>query len=135
VLFESGRAGIAAVELARDLAVEEDATVTVMSVAPQAPPLHGCAPSAHDYNATVRDTVATELAQAEALLRPIGSRGHCRILIEGEDEPLEEVVAREHFDLVLLPGRRRLLRAAGHPAASRLSACAATEVRIVEPGG
>jgi nucleotide-binding universal stress UspA family protein len=131
VLFEPGRAGIAAVEQARDLAVDNDATVTVVSVAPQAPALRGCAPSARDFNATVRDTVATELAQAEELLWPIGSRGRCRVLVEGEDAPLEELIARERFDLVLLPGRRRLLRGVGHPAAARLSACAATEVRIV----
>ena len=135
VLFESGRAGIAAVQLARDLALDEDATVTVVGVAPQAAPLRGCAPSARDYNATVRDTIATELEAAKELLRPIGSRGRCRILIEGEDEPLEELIARERFDLVLLPGRRRLLRGAGHPAAARLRASSATEVRIVDPGG
>ena len=133
MLFESGRAGVAAVELARDLAVDEDATVTVVSVAPQAPRLRGCAPSARDYNATVRDAVAGELEQAEELLWPIGTRGHCRILVEGEDDPLEELVTREQFDLVLLPGRRRLLRGVGHPAAARLRACAETEVRIVDP--
>lgn len=135
MLFEAGRGGVAAVELARELAQAQGGTVTVVSVAPQAPALRGCGPSGHDYNAAVRDTVATELEEAEELLWLIGSRGQCRILVEGEEEPLEELIAREGFDLVLLPGRRRLLRGVGHPAAARLSACGATEVRIVDPRG
>jgi nucleotide-binding universal stress UspA family protein len=135
VLFEAGRSGVAAVELAREMASRANALVTVVSVAPQAPPLRGCAPSARDYNATVRDTVAEELEQAEQLLWVIGDRAQCRLLVEGKDPPIEEVVSREGFDLVLLPGRRRLLRGVGHPAAGHLRANAATEVLIVDPEG
>ena len=134
VLFEPGRAGVAAVEQARELAARENTTVTVVSVAPQAPTPRGCAPSARDYNATVRDTVARELEQAAELLWAIGSRGRCQMLVEGTDPTLEELAAREPFDLILLPRRGRLLRAAGHPAAKSLSACGAAEVRIVDPG-
>ena len=135
VLFEPGRAGIAAVELARELAAETDATVTVVSVAPQAPMAWGCVPSARDYNATVRDSAAQELEAAGRLLWDLGPRARSRVLLEGTDPTFEELAARERFDLILLPRRRRLLRGAGHPAASRLSACGPARVRIVDRGG
>jgi nucleotide-binding universal stress UspA family protein len=132
VLFEAGRAGVAAVEQARELAEREGATVTVVSHAPQAPRMRGCVPSANDYNAAVRDSVARDLARAEELLWSIGSRADCRLLVEGVDPTLEELVWSERFDLVLLPARRRFLRALDHPAAPRLrSRARASEIRIV----
>jgi nucleotide-binding universal stress UspA family protein len=131
VLFEPGPAGVAAVELARDLALHGNATVTVVGIAPRAPKLH-CVGSARAYDDAVRDAVARELEQAEELLWPIGSRGECRLLTEGSDPPLQEFVARERFDLVLLPAHRRPLRSAKHPAADALRRSTAAEVRIVD---
>ena len=130
VVFEAGRAGVAAVELARELAERDGASVTVVSVAPKAPNLH-CVSSAAAYNDAVRDTVAQELEHAEELLWPIGSRGRCRLLVEGTDPSLDELVTREQFDLVLLPGHRRLLRSVKHPAAVGLRRLGA-EVRVVD---
>lgn len=132
VLFESGRAGLAAVELARDLAQYQQATVIVVSVAPRAPNMH-CVSSAAAYNDAVRDTVAHELEEADELLWGIGGRAECRLLVEGTDPPLDELVARERFDLVLLPARRRPLRSDKHPAAAALRRLGA-EVQIVGSG-
>jgi nucleotide-binding universal stress UspA family protein len=130
VVFERGRAGVAAVELARELAARSDASVTAVSIAPQAGTLRGCIPSAQPYNDAVLDDVAKELKQAEELLWPLGSRGECRLLVEGVDPALDEFVVAQHFDLVLLPARRRPLRSTKHPAAAALRRLGA-EVRVV----
>ena len=130
VLFEPGRAGVAAVELAREIAQSEQATVTVVAVAPQAPASRGCIISAADYNAAVRDAVAADLERVEEMLWCIGPRADCRALIERTDPSLEEYVTTEGFDLVLLPGHRRPLRSIKHPAAGAV-ARAGAEVRIV----
>lgn len=129
-MFEPGRAGVATVELARELAARGDATVTAVSVAPQAGTLRGCGPSARPYNDAVLDEVAKELEQAEELLWPLGSQADCRLLVEGVDPALGEFVAAQHFDLVLLPARRRPLRSTKHPAAAALRRLGA-EVRVV----
>jgi hypothetical protein len=134
VVFEPGRSGVAAVEAACGLATHDDTSVTAVSLAPQAPTLRGCGPSALSYNDTVRDEVAKELEQAEELLWPLGGRAECRLLVEGVDPRLEEFVAAQHFDLVLLPARRRPLRSTKHPAAAALMRLGA-EVRVVEAPG
>jgi nucleotide-binding universal stress UspA family protein len=131
VVFESGRSGVAAVEVARELATHDDSSVTAVTLAPQAPTLRGCVPSAQPYNDAVRDEVAKELEQAEELLWPLGSRAECRLLVEGVDPRLDEFVAVQHFDLVLLPARRRPLRSTKHPAAATLRRIGA-EVRVIE---
>lgn len=130
VLFEPGRAAVAAVELARDIAERQDATVMVVAIAPQAPATRGCIPSASDYNATVCDSVASDLERAEEMLWCIGARADCRLLIEGSDPPLAEYAIDQGFDLVLLPTHRRPLRASKHPAAAALIR-AGVEVEIV----
>jgi len=131
VLFEPGRSGEAAVELARDLASRDLGTVTVVGVAPRTPITRGCLPSARDYDATVCEAVASDLERAGDLLRAIGSRAESRLLVEGRDPSLEDLVSDGRFDLVLLPARRRLLRA-GHPVAARLRAIGRGDVRIVD---
>jgi hypothetical protein len=131
VVFEPGRAGVAAVEAARELATQEDSSVIAVSLAPQAGALRGCGPSARPYNDAVRDEVAKELEQAEELLWPLGGRAECRLLVEGVDPRLEEFVAAQHLDLILLPARRRPLRSTKHPAAAGLRRLGA-EVRVIE---
>jgi nucleotide-binding universal stress UspA family protein len=129
-VFERGRAGVATVELARELAASGDGSVTAVGIAPQAGTLRGCTPSARPYNDAVREEVAKELEQAEELLWPLGSRAECRLLVEGVDPALDEFVAAQHFDVVLLPARRRPLRSTKHPAAAALRRLGA-EVRVV----
>jgi hypothetical protein len=131
VVFEPGRAGVAAVAAARELATHEDSSVIAVSLAPQAGALRGCGPSARPYNEAVRDEVAKELEQAEEVLWPLGGRAECRLLIEGVDPRLEEFVAAQQIDLVLLPARRRPLRSTKHPAAAGLRRLGA-EVRVIE---
>jgi nucleotide-binding universal stress UspA family protein len=130
VVVEPGRAAVAAVELARKLSEQEGATVTVIAIAPKAPAMRGCGPSAAAFNAAVCDSAASDLERAEELLWSIGPRSESRLLVEGRDPPLEKFVAAERFDLVLLPARRRLLRVSKHPAAASV-ARTGTEVRIV----
>jgi nucleotide-binding universal stress UspA family protein len=132
VLFESGRAGTAAIDFARQLAVHDRSTVTVVTVVPQATmaPRCGCGPT--DLNAMVRDAAADELEQAQEQLYEIGDRAAFVPLIEGTDPPLHEFVAAAGFELIVLPARRRPLRSTKHPAAAALSRTGA-EVQIVDP--
>ncbi len=132
VLFEPGRAGAAAVTLARELAERDDATVTVLGVVPTAPSGSRCGNSATLYNLVVRDAVAQELDAARQPLAEIGARAAFTLLVDGTDPPLHEWVNRDGVDLVLLPARRRPLRSAKHPAAAALRRHTRAEVRIVE---
>lgn len=132
VLLEPGRAGEAAIDVARELADDGHSTVTVVSVVPQAASGARCGNSALEYNGIVRDTVRRELEQAREQLREIGDRAACELLVDGADPPLPEFVAVAGFELILLPARRRPLRSSKHPVAAALSHTGA-EVRIVDP--
>ncbi|MDQ6821135.1 MAG: hypothetical protein M3076_12505 [Actinomycetota bacterium] len=132
VLFEPGRAGTAAIDLAHQLAGSDQPTVTVVSVVPQATTGSRCGGSALEYNGMLRDTVARELEQARERLDQMGRATVSELLVEGTDPPLEAWSAAAGFDLVLLPARRRPLRAPDHPAAEALRRTGA-EVRIVDP--
>ncbi len=57
VLFETGDAGAAAIELARDLTERHDSALTVVSVVPQAPGGPRCGNSAREYNTIVMEQV------------------------------------------------------------------------------
>ena len=133
VLFEPGRAGAAAIALARELAERDGTIVTVLGVVPVAPSGSRCGNSATLYNVVVRDAVAQELDQAREQLAGSGDRATFELLTEGTDPPLDEWVAKAGVDLVLLPARRRPLRSAKHPAAAALRRSAAAEVQIVAP--
>jgi hypothetical protein len=133
VLFESGRAGAAAVDVARELARRDRATITLLSVVPRAASGARCGNSALEYNEIVRDTVARELDQARQRLSDAGDGAELELLIEGTDPPLDEWVSAGGFDVILLPSRRRPLRSDKHPAAAALRRCTKAEVRIVEP--
>jgi len=130
VLYEPGRAGDAAVDVARALAEEHLANLTIASVVPQAVSGARCGGSAVDYNRAVRESVAKELDQARRRLGMLAGRAAFKLLIEGADPPLASWSAGLRFDLILLPARRRLLRARRHPAAAALRRTHA-EVRIV----
>jgi nucleotide-binding universal stress UspA family protein len=132
VVCEPGRSGRAAIDYARQLAEDNPSTVTVVGVAPQAPvaPRCGCAPV--DFNAAIRDAAADELEQARQQLKEIGDRTAFELLVEGADPPLEAWSAAAGFDLILLPARRRPLRARAHPQAAALRRTGA-EVRVVDP--
>ena len=134
VVYESGSAGAAAVELAHRLVQRGDCALTVVGVVPQAPGAARCEGSAVDYNRAVCSAVENELQQAREQLGHVGAAVVLRLLVEGIDPPLHAFAAAADFDLVLLPARRQLLRAAGHPAAARLRSTGRAEVQIVSPG-
>ncbi len=132
VLFEPGRGGAAALAQARELAEHDHAALTVVGVAPQAR-LGTCgATSARAYNEAVTDSVVDDLESARARLGELGAEASYRLLVEGTEPSLDAFAAGGDFDVVLLPARRRLLRAAGHPAAGRLSASSGAEIRVVD---
>jgi hypothetical protein len=131
VLFERGRAGAAAVDLARELAERDHATITVVGLVPQAPSGSRCGNSATEFNQIVRESVVRDLDQAREQLSEIGERATFELLTEGAGPPLEELVTRAGVDIVLLPSRRRPLRSAQHPAAAALRRSTGVEVRIV----
>jgi hypothetical protein len=132
VLHEPGPSGAAALDLARQLDLEQGATVTVVAVVPSAPSGPCCGGSARDFNATVRDVVAGELDQARTRLGHAAGRTDYVLLVEGQDPPLQDWIAAHGYDLILLPARRRLLRTPGHPAAAQLRGRAGGEVRVVQ---
>lgn len=132
VLFEPGRSGTAALDLARGLAERDRASVTVLAVVPEAPSGSRCGNSATEYNSIVRDTVARELDQAREHLAEIGGHVAFKLLAEGTDPPLPDWVRGAGVDVVLLPSRRRPLRSLKHPAAAALRRSTDAEVRIVD---
>ena len=133
VLCEPGRAGDATLAVARELAEVEDAQLTVVAVAPRAPSGSRCGNSALEYNEVVADFVARDLDSARARLGAAAGRARFELLVEGADPTVAQFAAAGDFDLVLLPARRRPLRAAYHPEAARLKLAAGAEVRILGP--
>jgi nucleotide-binding universal stress UspA family protein len=133
VVFEPVRSGAAALELARELAERHGATITVVSVAPQGKSGARCGNSALDYNLAIQDSVARDLDHARAWLEEVGVRASYELLLDGVSPSLDELAAAGRFDLVLLPARRRPMRAPGHPAAGRLRRAAGAEIQVIAP--
>jgi hypothetical protein len=131
VLFEPGRGGAAVLEFARELVACQRATLTVVSVAPHGVSGARCGNSALDYNLVVQDSVAEDLDHARAWLGEFGAHASFELLIERASPSLEEFAAAGGFDLVLLPARRRPLRAPGHPAAERLRVATGAELQVI----
>jgi hypothetical protein len=122
VVLEPGRRGAAALAQAATLAAAADSEVTVVALAPTADPVcRSCGGvSTRAYNCAVRDEVAESLDRAVATLGGATEQIAGRLLVEGEDPPLDEWVARRGIDLVLLPARRGVPRTRRHPAERRL---------------
>jgi len=135
VLYEPGRTGSAALDLARRLVGDDGAALAVVSVAPQDTRICCGAASAIDYNRAVRDTVAAELRQARARLGEVGNRASFKLLVQDKDPPLAGWIAAGGFDLVLLPARRRPLRRARHRLADQLRGSTGADVRVVDADG
>ncbi len=132
VLYESGPSGTAALDLARELDLQEGADLTVVAVVPTAASGSRCGGSAREFNAIVKETVANELDGARERLGQAAGRTSYALLAEGEDPPLQEWIAAQGFDVILLPASRHFLRTSEHPAAARLRRATDAEVRIVQ---
>jgi hypothetical protein len=131
VVFEPGGTGGAALAHAAALAALPAYKLTVVAIAPQATGPRCCGPSPEAYNCAVRDDVAQDLHKATARLGSVAAEITVKLLIEGSDLRLEEWVAQGGFDIVLLPGRRRVMRSRGHPAARPLRRSTDADVRVV----
>jgi hypothetical protein len=134
LLYEHGRAGSAASDLARWLVVENGAELTVVTVAPQAARICCGAGSAVDYNRAVCEAAGAELREAYRLLGSVGNRASFKLLVQDKDPSLAAWIAAEDFDLALLPARRRPLCRAKHPAAEQLRRSTSAKVRVVDAG-
>jgi hypothetical protein len=134
VLYEPGRTGSAALEIAGQLVRDDGSALTVVTVAPQ--DTHVCcgAGSATDYNRAVCETAEAELRRARVLLGDVGNRASFKLLVEARDPPLAAWIAAGGFDVVLLPARRRPVRSAKHPAADELRKSTSAEVRVIDGG-
>ncbi len=133
VLFETGAAGAAAIEVARAIAETDGTSLTVVSVVPQAPSGSRCGNSAREFNTIVLEQVAREQDQARRLLGPAADSARFELLIEGVDPPLAAWSAAARFDLILVPARRRPFRGGKRPEAARLERETSAEVRVVGP--
>ena len=131
VVFEPARSGAAALELGRELVQHHGAALTVVSVAPQGVSGARCGNSALDYNLALQDSVAGDLDDARRWLGEFGARASYELLIDGVWPSLDEFAAAGRFDLVLLPARRRPMRAPSHPAAERLRRATGAEIQVV----
>jgi hypothetical protein len=134
VLYEPGRSGSVALDLARRLVGDDGSALTVVSVAPQDTRICCGAGSAMDYNRAVCEAADAELREARELLGPVGQRASFKLLVQSEDRRLAAWIAAGNFDTVLLPARRRPLRSAKHPAADQLRRSTSADVRVVEAG-
>jgi hypothetical protein len=132
VLYEPGRTGSAALELARRLVALAGTPLTVVSIAPQDTRICCGAGSAIDYNRAVCETSEAELRQAWKLLGPVAEQASFEVLVQGRDPPFAAWITAGHFDVVLLPARRRPLRRAKHPEADQLRGSATIEVCVVD---
>jgi hypothetical protein len=138
VLFECGRGGDAALELAAEEALARPTALTVVCVAPQAMSGSRCGNSALEYNQVLAESAAGDLDSARRRLAQLGVSASYELLIEGADRSpvpfrvLAKFAAAGGVDLALLPARRRPLRATSHPAAGELSRVAGAEVRVVD---
>jgi hypothetical protein len=132
VLYEPGRSGSAALDLARRLVAGDGSALAVVTVAPQDPRICCGAGSALDYNQAVCEAADAELRDARGRLGPAGERALFKLLVQDTDPPLAEWIATEKFDVVLLPARRRPLRRAKHPAADQLRRSTGAQVHVVD---
>jgi hypothetical protein len=134
VLYEPGRSGSAALDLAGRLVGDDGSALTVVAIAPQDTRICCGAGSAIDYNRAVCESAGAELRRARVLLGPVGNRASFKLLVEAKDPPLSAWIAAGGFDVVLLPARRRPMRSAKHPAADELRISTGAEVRVVSAG-
>ncbi|HEY2260463.1 MAG TPA: hypothetical protein VGH45_12150 [Solirubrobacteraceae bacterium] len=133
VLFEPGRSGNAALERGVALSREHEAELAVVAVAPQAERSRCAGPSPDGYNDAIRDTVQSELQDAERRVGASNPPVTYALLVQGRDAPLDRWLEAESADLVLLPARRPMLRWPHHPDARRLRRRLQAEVRVVAP--
>lgn len=129
VVFERGKAGMAALREAAELA-NAGCELSVVTLAPQArPPRWGRASGTGPYNVAVREEAQLELREARDTLGSVASRATFDVLAGCPQPPLASWVAQHGFRLVLLPHHR--LTPGGNSFARRLRKETSAEVRLV----
>jgi hypothetical protein len=135
VLYEKGASGSRTLAQARELIQAHDGQLTVVTVAPRDTRVRGTGVSARDYNDAVRDSAQRELDEARRLLGPLAEPIVFEVVVEGGNASLAGWAADGAFDIILLPGRRRLFSRGGHPLAAALRESTAADVRVVARDG
>jgi hypothetical protein len=134
-LYEPGRRGCAAVDLAVGLVATDPGRLTVVSVVPQDTAARCgrcCGSDPKAFNRAVAEAAAEDLAAARSRLGQTADQVTFTMLVEGIDLPLAGWVAEQQFELVLVPARRRLFGGAWHPEAQRLRSATSGDVRVVD---
>jgi hypothetical protein len=129
VLFEPNASGRRALLQGVAATMKDSAELTVVTLAPQSPPMRGCAPSADSYDCAVRDQAELELNAARELAGPAAARANFEVLTDRLGPPLAGWAANQSFELMLLP-RHRFARG-GHPAARSLRQAPGADVRLI----
>lgn len=129
VVFEPGRDGEAVLHAGAELAATKGAELSVVTLAPQAPPLRCCGPGPGLYNCAVREEASAELRQARAILGSTITPARFATLAGTPEPPLAAWVREHGFEVVLL-ARRRLARGGGRLARG-LRRETAADVRVV----
>ena len=135
MLYERGASGSRTLDQARELIQARDGQLTVVTVAPRDTRVRGTGVSARDYNDAVRDSAQRELDEARRVLGPLAERIVFEVVVEGGNTSLAGWAADGAFDIILLPGRRRLFSRGGHPFAAALRESTAADVRVVARDG
>jgi hypothetical protein len=130
VLYEPGARGERALTRAARMVDRDGAELTVVAIAPQ-DSTACCGFGIAVYNEVVRDEAGAELDEARGLLGAAASGAVFNVLVGDSDPPFRSWVARQAFDVVLLPARRRVLRRRPSPSAAALRRASGADVRVI----
>lgn len=132
-VYERSRNGEHTLREAAEMATS-GARLTVVTLAPQAPPTRSCAAGSGPYNLAMRDEAAIELKDARRALGAIADRVRFAVLIQRRDPPLHVWVAEAGFQVVLVPARR--FSRGGGTLARAVRRSGTAEVRVIrQPSG
>ena len=128
-VFEPGHAGEATLREAAELA-ESGSELSVVTLAPQAPPCRCCGKGGTGpYNIAVREEAESELRQARDFLGSTARRASFTVLAGQPSPPLSTWAAEAGFDLILLPTRR--FTRGDNPFARGVRQATSAEVRLL----
>jgi nucleotide-binding universal stress UspA family protein len=127
VLFESGEDGVTALHQAAELALEREAELTVVTVAPQDTSARSCGPGRSLYNQHVRELAEHDLQNAREALPELAGQAIFTTLVQGRDPELAHWAAARDFDVIVVPRRRWVT---GGREARRLRRATAADVHI-----
>ena len=129
VVFERGRAGVAVLGEAAELA-NSGRELSVITLAPQVLAARwGRAGGEGPYNIAMREESEIELQEAREILGSVASRASFQVLAGRPQPPLASWVSQHGCALVLLPRRRFTF--GGHPLAKSVKKETSAELRLI----